>query len=217
MSEPSSWAIEDDSPVRRTSASRCGRATSHRPRELTYAVPRPITFGVSSNPPPTERTYPISCRVSSSRRAVGRASPVAVATSVSDIRRWPASKLDKMSSPRAKASTKSGPSPRPATDLRSAFSNRAGLAEHRTPGTVGGRGLVIGVLVRVVEHLAAVLRQLRVHPLQPDLLAHAGPQVVDGGVDLGPHAVGVIPDELVVRLHHLAVDEHGVHVAALGL
>ncbi len=35
MSEPSSWAIELDSWVCATSASMCGRATSHRPRDST--------------------------------------------------------------------------------------------------------------------------------------------------------------------------------------
>ena len=35
MSEPSSWAIDEDSLVRATSSSMCGRAISHRPREST--------------------------------------------------------------------------------------------------------------------------------------------------------------------------------------
>src|SRR6478672_7404075 len=107
-----------------------------------------------------------------------------------------------MSSPRASASTKSGPSPRPATS--ESLRSRAGFAEHRTPGAVRGGGLVIGVLVRIVEHLTAVLRQLRVHPLQPDVLAHAGPQVVHGGVDLGTDRSRVVTDEMVLGLHHIA-------------
>ncbi len=48
MSEPSSWAIDVDSRVRATSASMCGRAISHRPRESTYDMPRSSTRGVSS-------------------------------------------------------------------------------------------------------------------------------------------------------------------------
>ena len=39
--------MDDDSPVWATSDSICGRAMSHRPRELTYAMPRLSTFGVS--------------------------------------------------------------------------------------------------------------------------------------------------------------------------
>src|SRR3954447_21768784 len=55
-------------------------------------MPRVSTFGVSWNAPPEDRTKPSSSRVSSNRRAVGRASPAAVATSVRDMLRWSASK-----------------------------------------------------------------------------------------------------------------------------
>ena len=48
--------MDDDSPVRATSACRCGRAISHSPSALTYAIPRFITFGVSSKVPPEDRT-----------------------------------------------------------------------------------------------------------------------------------------------------------------
>jgi hypothetical protein len=60
------------------------------------------------------RTNPSSSSVSSSRRAVGRARPAAVATSDKDMVRWSASKPASTSSPRASDSTKSGPAPRPA-------------------------------------------------------------------------------------------------------
>jgi hypothetical protein len=88
---------------------------SHSPREPTYAMPSVSTWGVSSNVAPVERTKPSSSSVSSSRRAVGRASPAAVATSVSVIVRWSASKHASTSSPRARDSTNSGPAPLPAT------------------------------------------------------------------------------------------------------
>ena len=48
MSEPSSWAIDDDSPVRATRSPRCGRAMSHSPSDETYAMPRLSTLGVSA-------------------------------------------------------------------------------------------------------------------------------------------------------------------------
>ena len=75
MSEPSSWDMDDDSPVWATSRSRCGRPTSHRPSEATNAIPSDRTRGVSENWPSARRTNPSSSRVSSSRRAVGRARP----------------------------------------------------------------------------------------------------------------------------------------------
>ena len=56
MSEPSSWAIDELSPVRATSHSIRGRATSQSPSEATYAVPSVSTRGVSSNAPSTWRT-----------------------------------------------------------------------------------------------------------------------------------------------------------------
>src|SRR3982751_14072 len=59
--------------------------------------------------PPDERTKPSSSSVSSSRRAVGRASPAAVATSVSDLLRWAASKHVRTSPPRARAAAEAGP------------------------------------------------------------------------------------------------------------
>ena len=48
--------MDDDSAVRATSDSRCGRAISHSPSALTYAIPRFITFGVGSKVPPPYRT-----------------------------------------------------------------------------------------------------------------------------------------------------------------
>ncbi len=77
-------------------------------------MPRLITFGVSSKTPSPDLTKPSSSRVSSSRRAVGLASPAALATSVSDIARRPEPNAARISSPRASASTNSGPLPRPA-------------------------------------------------------------------------------------------------------
>src|SRR5262249_35752209 len=62
-------------------------------------------------PPPWGRTYPSSARVSRIRRAVGLASPVAVATSVNDITGCRGWKAVMTSRPRASASMKSGPVP----------------------------------------------------------------------------------------------------------
>src|SRR6266508_6634586 len=204
MSDPSSWAMDDDSPVRATSASMCGRAISHRPSELTYAIPRFITFGVSSKVPPENRTKPSSSRVSSRRRAVGRVSPAAAATSLSDMPRWSTPNAARMSSPRASASTKSGPLPRPA--IRSL----AVLAEHPAPRAVRRLGLELGVLVRVVQHLGA--RQVRVHPGRPGLIPELRSQVADGGLDGAPHRGQVGPDQPVLVLDHPAVHQHRVHV-----
>src|SRR5690349_12325517 len=203
MSDPSSWAMDDDSPVRATSASMCGRAISHRPSELTYAMPRLITFGVSPKVPPEDRTKPSSSRVSSRRRAVGRASPAAAATSLSDMPRWSAPNAARMSSPRASASTKSGPWPRPA--MPPLF-----LAEQAAARAVRGLRLVLGVLVRVVEHLGR--RQVWVHAGRPGLLAELGPQVADGGLDRAADRAEVGPDQPVLVLDHAPVHQHGVHV-----
>src|SRR5215207_124918 len=41
MSLPSSCAIDEDSPVRATRASRCGRAMSHNPSDATKSGPAP--------------------------------------------------------------------------------------------------------------------------------------------------------------------------------
>src|SRR6201987_2269486 len=194
MSDPSSWAMEDDSPVRVTSASMCGRAISHRPSELTYAIPRFITFGVSSKVPPENRTKPSSSRVSSRRGAGGRVSRAAAATSLSDMPRCAAPNAARMSSPRASASTKSGPLPRPA------IASLAVLAEHAAARAVRGLGLVLGVLVRVVQHLGG--RQVRVHAGGPGLLTELGPQVANGGLDGAPHRGEVGPDQPVLVLDH---------------
>ena len=48
--------MDDDSPVRATSDSRCGRAISHSPSALTYAIPRFSTLGVSWKVPSPDRT-----------------------------------------------------------------------------------------------------------------------------------------------------------------
>jgi len=58
---------------------------SHSPSEPTYAIPRVRTFGVSWKAPSLVRTKPSSSRVSRRRRAVGRARPAAVATSLRDM------------------------------------------------------------------------------------------------------------------------------------
>ncbi len=75
MSEPSSCAIDDDSPVRRPAppgaGGRCPTARARRRRPC----PSVSTFGVSANAPPEDRTKPSSSRVSSSRRAVGPGQP----------------------------------------------------------------------------------------------------------------------------------------------
>src|SRR4051812_37578590 len=162
--------------------------------------------------PPDERTKPSSSSVSSSRRAVGRASPAAVATSVSDLLRWSASKHVRTSSPRASASTKSGPDPRPAMRLPPSAAEDAVLA-------AGALSLVhvVAVLVRVVEDRGLRLGHLREHALLPDLLAAGALEVVDRRLDLRPHGRQVDPDQLAVVLHDPAVDEHGVHVGPLGL
>src|SRR3954464_3965460 len=216
MSEPSSCAIEDDSPVCSTRASRCGRAMSHRPSAPTYAMPSVNTLGVSWNAPAELRTKPSSSSVSSSRRAVGRARPAAAATSDRVIAgRW-ASKQASTSSPRASASTKSGPAPRPAIDRRPPRPRLT--AEHALLAT-GALRLVleVGVLVRIVQDGRLGGRHLGEHPGLPDLLAALLLQVVDGVLDLGAHRREVDADQFPFELHHPAVDDDGVHVTALRL
>src|SRR5690349_15047930 len=176
-------------------------------------MPSESTFGVSPKPAPVARTKPSSSRVRSSRRAVGRASPAAVATSDSDMVRWPASKQARTSRPRASASTKSGPAPRPAmwVTLRSAAEDAVFAA--------GPLRLVleVGVLVGVLEDRLLGLRHLGEHPRLPDLLAALLLQVVDRVLDLGPHRGEVDADQLAGVLHDPAVDDDGVDVRALGL
>src|SRR5919107_4990263 len=170
-------------------------------------MPRVSTFGVSWNSPPELRTNPSSSRVSSSRRAVGRASPAAVATSLSDIAGRSASKQATTSRPRASASTKSGPAPRPAM-----VSSRPSSAEDPVLAAgVRALGLVVGVLVRIVQDLGG--RQVGVHALLPCLLAQLAAQVLDGVLDLAAHRSQVDADQLPVGLHHPAVHDDGVHVA----
>src|SRR5215218_3251830 len=157
-------------------------------------MPSVSTFGVSSNPAPVARTKPSSSRVSSSRRAVGRASPAAVATSDSDIVRWSTSKQARTSRPRASASTKSGPAPRPAIDgvlsprreRRSRALSPPKACETADPAgqsggsaadypllTAGALGLVLvlAVPVRVVQDLRLGARHVGEHALLPGLLA----------------------------------------------
>lgn len=120
-----------------------------------------MTLGVTSKLPATTRTKPNSSSVSMSRRAFGRASPAAAAASQSDMLQWWASKQARTSRPRASASTKSGPAPRPAIRLvhpvarvrarsqRPRSFSRTRLAEHGAAHAVRRLGLVVGVLVRV--------------------------------------------------------------------
>ncbi len=100
----------------------CGRATSDSPRAEMYEVPRSSVFAVSEYTPFEERTYPSSSRVSRRRRTVGRARPVRVATSLTDISiaRGPKARITSM--PRANASTKSLDPSRPIVTSR--VSNR---------------------------------------------------------------------------------------------
>src|SRR5215470_480954 len=161
-------------------------------------MPRFSTFGVSSKVPSRDRTKPSSVRVSSRRRAVGRARPAASATSVSDMLRCSAPNAARMSSPRASASTKSGPWPRPA--MAWLF-----LAEQAAARAVRGLGLVLGVLVRVVEHLGG--RQVRVHAGRPGLLAEFGAQVADGVLDGAADRGQVGPDQPVLVLDDAPVDQ----------
>src|SRR4051812_18344218 len=166
-------------------------------------MPRVSTFGVSSNPAPVARTKPSSSRVSSSRRAVGRASPAAVATSESDMFRWPASKQARTSRPRASASTKSGPAPRPAIgDL----SDRPRPGSRPEPAKGGEDGVLssaaedaffaagplrlvleVAVLIGVVEDRGLGGGHLGEHPGLPHLFAALLLQVVDRVLDLRAH------------------------------
>src|SRR3954452_14832446 len=163
-------------------------------------IPSVSTFGVRSYPAPVARTKPSSSSVSSSRRAVGRARPAAVATSVSDIVRWPASKQARTSRPRASASTKSGPAPRPA--MGTSLVGPVPVPPRACAGW-GGRGprsaaedavlaaralrlvLEVAVLVGVVEDRGLGLGHLGEHPGLPRLLADLGAQVVQGVLQLG--------------------------------
>src|SRR5208283_1784754 len=122
--------------------------------------------------------------------------------------RWSAPNEARMSSPRASASTKSGPRPRPAMPGLT-------LAEHAAARAVGGIGLELGVLVRVVQYLAG--GQVRVHPGRPGLLPERGPQIVDGGLGGPPHRAEVGPDQPVLVLDDLAVHQDRMHVTALRL
>ena len=108
MSLPTSCDKELDSLVFSTRASKCGRAMSHMPCALMYAVPSSKTFGVSMYMPFTTRTYPSDSRVSNNRRVVGRASLVAAATSLTESAKCERENALMTFSPRARASTKSG-------------------------------------------------------------------------------------------------------------
>ena len=107
MSEPSNCDIELDSFVRETSDSRCGRAISHMPCALMYDIPRSSICGVNIKTPSWERTYPNCSKVSSSRRAVGRANSVAVAMSLTVNAKCVEENARMTLSPRANDSTKS--------------------------------------------------------------------------------------------------------------
>src|SRR5918993_5449643 len=181
-------------------------------------MPRSSTFGVRVKAPPADRTYPSSSSVSSSRRAVGRARPAAAATSVSDMAGWSASKQVRTSSPRARASTKSGPVPRPAmpTSVRPPGPPSAAEDALLAAGALG-LVLVVGVLVRVLQDGRLGLGPFREHALLPDVVAAGALEVLDGRLDLAAHRRQVDADQLPVVLHHPAVDQHRVDVAALGL
>src|SRR3712207_2906619 len=208
-------------------------------------MPSRSTWGVSSNPAAADRTNPSSSSVSSSRRAVGRASPAAAATSVRDMVRWSASKHARTSSPRASASTKSGPAPRPA--MRPLLPAPAGspAPSRGSPRAVRGTGsfhewrgaggplspaedallaagplrlvLEVGVPVRVLQDLLLGVGHLGEHPGLPGLLAELAAQVVDGVLDLAADRGEVDADQLPAVLHDPAVDDHRVHVSPLGL
>src|SRR3954451_13968262 len=156
-------------------------------------MPRLSTRGVSWNSPPELRTKPSSSRVSSRRRAVARASPAAPTTSEKVIAGRPVSKQASTSRPRASASTKSGPAPRPAIDRRPSPS----AAEHALLAA-GPLGLVleVGVLVGVLQDRRLGGRHLREHPGLPDLLAALRTQVFDGLLDLRTHGREVDADQL---------------------
>src|SRR5918997_3049201 len=145
-------------------------------------MPSRSTRGVSSNPAAVDRTNPSSSSVSSRRRAVGRASPAAAATSVSDMARWSASKQVRTSRPRASASTKSGPVPRPAMST----SRRRPSAAEDALLAAGALGLVlvVGVLVRVLQDGRLGLGALREHALLPDVVAAGALEVLDRRLDL---------------------------------
>src|SRR4051794_12821670 len=189
---------------------------SQSPSAPTYAIPSVSTFGVSVKVPSTDRTKPSSSSVRSSRRAVGRARPTAVATSDNVIEGCSASKQASTSSPRAKDSTKSGPEPRPAISLSSDSSGPVRLSEDRPARAVGSFGLVLGVLVRVVQHLV-VGGQVGVHPVVPLLLAEVVLQVLDGCLERTAHRRQVDADQLVLMLDHSAIHDHRVDVTSLRL
>src|SRR5215218_2190471 len=88
------------------------------------------------------------------------------------------------SRPRASASTKSGPVPRPATWVPSYASatQHALLAAGALPLVD-----VVGVLVGVVEDRGLGFGHLGEHALLPDLLAAGALQVLDRRLDLLPH------------------------------
>src|SRR3954447_15291373 len=189
---------------------------SQSPSAPTYAMPSVSTLGVSVKLPSTDRTKPSSSSVRSSRRAVGRARPTAVATSDRVIEGRSASKQPSTSSPRAKDSTKSGPEPLPAIWHSSDSFGPARLSEEASARAVGALGLVLGVLVRVVQHLV-LGGQVGVHPVVPLLLAEVVLQVLHSCLELAAYGGEVDADQLVLVLDHPAVDDHGVHVTPLSL
>src|SRR5215218_3932630 len=146
-------------------------------------MPRLSTRGVSWNAPPELRTKPSSSRVSSSRRAVGRASPAAPATSDRVIAGRSAPKQASTSRPRASASTKSGPAPRPAISCPPRGPPSAAEDALLAAGPLR-LVLEVGVLVRVVQHRSLGGRHLGEHPGLPDLVAALLLQVVDRVLDL---------------------------------
>ena len=124
--------------------------------------------------------------MSSSRRAVGRARPAAVATSLSDMVRWCGVEAGEDVEPASQRLDEVGPVPRPAIvrPLAAPASSEPGrLAEQRCRGRRAWRGLVLGVLVRVVEHLVVAGRSGFI-PWRQASSPSVDAQVVDRRLDL---------------------------------
>jgi len=120
MSDPSSWDIEEDSPVAATRRSRCGRPTSHTPREATNAH-------AERQHPRGQRVLAVAavhgrstsssrCEQEAAARSAGPGAPrrrPRSASSAAGRRQSTGGRPD----PRASDSTKSAPSPRPAITI----------------------------------------------------------------------------------------------------
>ena len=201
MSEPSSCAIEDDSPVRRDEGLEVRRATSQRPSEPTYAMPsvehlRGEREGAVDRADVAELLQGQQQPARGRPGQAGRGRPPRSATWCGGPRRSSAS----TSSPRARASTKSGPDRRvlPRRRANCPTEPRARLAEDACRGPRGSSRTCSRCTGRGCRGPRR-FGQVGVHPCSPGLLAQRRAQVVDRGLDTAACGGQVDADQLVSR------------------